>query len=134
MSTPATDRAAALIEKTRRAFEAFATGDPSLLSAALSEDVVWVFPGQSALAGTRRGIADVHAHWAAFGPALRGADFRHYLGDGERVVVLYTLDFDQGSTDGVDIVTWRDEKIVHFQVTLDTTLMDRVFGTAVPPG
>ena len=119
-----------LIEKTRRAFEAWSSGAPGVLAAALADDVEWVFPGESALAGTKRGKDEVFEHWATFGPKLRGAGWRHYLSDGERVVVLYTLEFDEGSCDGADVLTYRDGKIARFQATLDTALMERVFGAA----
>lgn len=72
-----------LIEKTRRAFEAWSSGDPGLLAAELADDVEWIFPGDSALAGTKRGRDEVFEHWGVFGPKLRGAQWRHYLSDGE---------------------------------------------------
>jgi ketosteroid isomerase-like protein len=120
-----------LIEKTRLAFEAFSNGDPGMLAAELADDVEWIFPGESALAGTKRGKDEVFEHWGVFGPKLRGAQWRHYLSDGERVVVVYTLDFDEGSCDGADVLTYRDGKIARFQASLDTALMERVFGAAV---
>jgi ketosteroid isomerase-like protein len=120
-----------LINKTRLAFEAFSNGDVSVMAAELAEDVEWVFPGESALAGTKRGKDEVYEHWGVFGAKLRGARWHHYLSDGDRVVVLYTLDFDEGSCDGADVLSYRDGKIAHFQATLDTLLMERVFG-AVP--
>lgn len=119
-----------LIEKTRRAFEAFSSGDPGVMAAELADDVEWVFPGESALGGTKHGKEEVFEHWGLFGGQLRGAEWRHYLSDGERVVVLYTLDFDGGSCDGADVLTYRDGKIVRFKAALDTALMERVFGAA----
>lgn len=116
-----------MIETTRTAFQAWSSGDPGVLADLLAEDVEWVFPGESALGGTKRGRAEVFTHWARFGPALRGADWRHFLSDGERVAVVYRLDFELGSCDGVDVITYRDGRIVHFHSALDTALMERVF-------
>jgi ketosteroid isomerase-like protein len=117
-----------LIEKTSAAFDAWSAGDADLLAAALADDVRWVFPGNSDIGGTKSGKEEVFAHWARFGPALRGAEWKRYLSDGERVVVLYTLDFEHGSCDGADVLTFRDGKITCFQSHLDTALMERVFG------
>ena len=117
-----------LISKTRRAFEAWSAGDPDVLAALLADEVEWIFPGDSAIAGTKRGKGEVFEHWGRFGGQLRGAEWRHYLSDGERVVVLYTLEFDAGSCDGADVLTYRDGKLVKFQANLDTALMERVFG------
>ena len=118
----------ALIEKTKRAFEAWSSGDAGVLAAELADEVEWIFPGDSAIGGTKRGTDEVFAHWGRFGAQLRGAEWRHYLSDGERVVVLYTLEFDGGSCEGADVLTYRDGKIVSFRATLDTALMERVFG------
>jgi ketosteroid isomerase-like protein len=117
-----------LIEKTKRAFEAWSSGDAGVMAAELADDVEWTFPGHSAIGGTKHGTDEVYAHWARFGAQLRGAEWRHYLSDGERVIVLYTLEFDAGSCDGADVLTYRDGKIVSFRATLDTALMERVFG------
>jgi ketosteroid isomerase-like protein len=117
-----------LIAKTSAAFDAWLAGDADLLAATLADDVEWVFPGNSDIGGTKKGREEVFAHWARFGPALRGAEWKHYLSDGDRVVVLYTLDFERGSCDGADVLTYRDGKIVRFQAHLDTALMERVFG------
>jgi hypothetical protein len=54
--------------------------------------------------------------------------WKHYLSDGQRVVVLYSLEFDAGSCDGADVLAYRDVRIVKFQAHLDTALMERVFG------
>jgi ketosteroid isomerase-like protein len=117
-----------LIEQTSQAFDAWLAGDAGPLTAALADDVEWIFPGNSDIGGTKHGRDEVFAHWARFGPALRGAEWKNFLSDGERVVVLYTLDFEHGTCDGADVLTYRHGRIVRFQAHLDTALMERVFG------
>jgi ketosteroid isomerase-like protein len=114
----------ALIAKTSEAFDAWLTGDADLLAAALADDVEWVFPGNSDIGGTKCGKDEVFAHWARMGPEICGAEWKRFLSDGEHVVVLYRLDFKNGSCDGA----YRDGKIVRFQAHLDTALMERIFG------
>ncbi len=61
-----------LIEKTKRAFEAWSSGDAGVMAAELADDVEWTFPGHSAIGGTKHGTDEVYAHWARFGAQLRG--------------------------------------------------------------
>jgi catechol 1,2-dioxygenase len=118
-----------LLDRTRTAFDAFSAGDSSVLAEMLADDVEWVVPGNSKLSGVKRGKEEVFEHWATFGPALRGAEWKHFLCDGQRVLVVYTLTFDAGSCDGVDVIEFHDGKIVRFQPNLDTALLERIFGS-----
>jgi uncharacterized protein len=119
-----------LIEQAKRAFEGFAQGDSGPMAGDLADDIEWIVPGNSAISGTKRGKDEVFAHWQRFAEQLRGLEMKHYLSDGEHVAVAYDLTFDGGSCPGVDVLTYRDGKIVTFQAHADTALMERVYGSA----
>ncbi len=53
----------------------------------------------------------------------------HFLGDEERVMVLIHTTIAGESSDQVDVLTYRDGKVVKGQSVLDTLFSQRIFGT-----
>lgn len=118
-----------LIEITRNAYEAWTQGDPQPALDSFSDDIEWIVPGNTALSGTYTGKDEVMAMWQKLPEHLRGMDLQYYLSDGERVVVLTNVQLDVGDADQADVLTFKDGKVVKFQVALDTALWEKAFGT-----
>lgn len=118
-----------LIELTKKSYEAWTTGDPEPALASLADDVEWTIPGNTALSGTYKGKDEVMGLWTKLPEHLRGMDLQYFLSDGERVVVLYRIELDAGAADQADVLTYKDEKVVKFQVALDTALWEKAYGS-----
>ena len=74
----------------RRMYEAINDGDVATAAACFAPDAVWILPGRGPMAGTHRGVREIHeSFFARLGP-LSGGTFRAELLDvaeGERYVV-----------------------------------------------
>ena len=74
----------------RRLYEAIGRGDVAAAAECFAPGAVWVLPGRGPLAGTHRGVREIHENFfARLGP-LSGGTFRAELLDvavGERYIV-----------------------------------------------
>jgi ketosteroid isomerase-like protein len=74
----------------RRMYEAINAGDVATAAACFAPGAVWILPGRGPMAGTHRGVQEIHQNFfARLGP-LSGGTFRAELLDvaeGERYVV-----------------------------------------------
>ena len=117
------------IERTKKAYEAFAAADIDGASADIDDDVEWIVPGNSAISGTYRGKQDVIAFWMKLAEKGFTSSPQYFLGDDERVVVLTSVTSGGETSDQADVVTFRDGKVVKFQSAGDTAMQERVWGT-----
>ena len=113
---------------TQSAYQAFAAGDLDGALADMADDIEWVVPGNSAISGTYRGKDEV----TNFFMTLAGKSFQtepqHFIADGDHVVVLTRTTADGQSTDQVDVLTFRDDKLAKFQSAGDTALQETIWG------
>src|ERR1700750_2971768 len=71
-------------------YAAVTRGDAAAAAACFAPDAVWVLPGRGPLAGTHRGVREIHENFFARLAPLSGGTFRAELLDvaeGERYVV-----------------------------------------------
>jgi len=117
------------VERAKRAYAAFSAGDAAGAMADMADEIEWITPGNSAISGTVHGKQAVGALWAQ----LAGKGFttapQFWFSDEERVVVLTHTTIEGGEADSVDVLTFRDGKLVKFQSAGDTALTERVFGS-----
>lgn len=80
------------IEIVQRLYADFGRGDIPALLAALDPEVEWINAGPDAIAyaGTRHGVAQVQAFFAALAASIEVQTFepREFLAQGDRVIVL----------------------------------------------
>ena len=117
------------IEKTRKAYAAFAAADIDAASENLSDDIDWTVPGNSAISGTYRGKDEVISFWIKLAEKGFTTEPEHFLGDEERVVVLSKITADGQSSDQADVLTFRDGKVIRFQSAGDTALQEKIWGS-----
>ena len=117
------------IEKTRKAYAAFAAADIDAASENLSDDIDWTVPGNSAISGTYRGKDEVIGFWIKLAEKGFTTEPEHFLGDEERVVVLSKITADGQSSDQADVLTFRDGKVIRFQSAGDTALQEKIWGS-----
>jgi ketosteroid isomerase-like protein len=117
------------IEKTRKAYAAFAAADIDAASENLSDDIEWIVPGNSTVSGTYRGKDEVIGFWVKLAEKGFTTEPEHFLGDDERVVVLSKTTADGQHSDEADVLTFQDGKVVRFQSAGDTALQERIWGS-----
>lgn len=117
------------IEKTKKAYAAFAASDVDGASADLDDQIEWVVPGNSTISGTYRGKDEVVAFWMELAGKGFTTEPEHFLGDDERVVVLTRITADGESSDQADVLHFRDGKVYKFQAAGDTAMQERIWGS-----
>jgi ketosteroid isomerase-like protein len=117
------------IERTKQAYAAFAASDIDGAAANLADDIEWIVPGNSKVSGTYRGKDEVIGFWIRLAEKSFTTRPEHFLGDDERVVVLTSTTADGHTSDSVDVLTFRDGKVVKFQIAGDTALQEHIWGT-----
>jgi len=114
----------------RRGYAAFAAGDAAAAMAEMVDDIEWITPGNSAISGTVRGKEALGAHWGQVMAKGYSTNPQYWFADGDRVVVLTQNTLGDQTVDIADVLTFNaDGKLVKFQTTSDTALLERVFGT-----
>jgi len=117
------------LEKTKRAYAAFSSGDAEGAMQDLADDIEWITPGKSAISGTVRGKQEVGALWGKFLEQGFKTSPQYWFADDERVVVLTRVTVAGEEADEADVLTFRDGKVVRFQSASDTALLERVYGS-----
>jgi uncharacterized protein len=105
-------------ELVRRGFEAFGTGDMAALDRLFAEDIVWHFPGTSAVSGDFRGKAEVLG-WLSKNAELSGGTLRvephDILANDEHAVALIRVTAQRGGKSlddqSVQVFHIRDGKV-----------------------
>ena len=115
------------LENTKKAYAAFQSGDVAAAMEDLSDEIEWVVPGESAVSGTYRGKDEVLGFWMKLAEKNFTTTPEHFLADDERVVVLTRTTVADQAADSVDVMTFRDGKVVRFQSALDTALQARIW-------
>ncbi len=117
------------IGSAKAGYAAFSWGDPAAAMANMADDVEWVVPGNSTVSGTYHGKEELGAFWMKLAEKSYTQVAELFLGDEERVMVLVHATVAGESSDRVDILTYRDGKLVKIQNVLDTLFEQRIFGT-----
>lgn len=110
------------------AYEAFAKGDAEGAMRDIDDSIEWTVRGHSALSGKYKGKQEVGRLWGA----LMSKGFRtqphDYIAEGDKVVVLTTVQVDGESSESADVLTSNSEgKLVAFESLGDESVMERVF-------
>jgi uncharacterized protein len=110
------------------AYAAFGNGDAEGAMRNIDDSIVWTVRGDNALTGTyndKRAVGELWTEFMAKGLRSNPHDF---VADGDKVVVLTTLELDGESNESADVLTYNgDGKLVAFDTLGDATLANRVF-------
>jgi ketosteroid isomerase-like protein len=120
--------AEANIESAKKGYAAFAAADVATAMANLSDDIEWIMSGESALSGTYRGKAQVGELWATIAEKSYMTSPQRFLADDDIVVVLSNINVQRESAEQVDVLTYRDGKVVQFRSMSDIAMQERVYG------
>jgi hypothetical protein len=117
------------ILSAKAGYAAVSWGDFAAAMVSFADGIEWVVPGNSAVSGTYHGKEELGAFWRKFEEKSFAQVAELFLGDEERVMVLIHMTIAGESTDRVDILTYRDGKVVKVQSVQDTLLLQQIFGT-----
>jgi len=118
-----------IMTSAKAGYAAFSWGDRAAAMVNMADDIEWVVPGNSAVSGTYHGKEELGALWTKLAEKSLTMVPEHFLGDEERVMVLVHMTIDGESSDRVDILTYRDGKVVKVQSVQDTLFLQHIFGT-----
>ena len=117
------------LESAKRAYAAFQAGDAAGAMENMADDIEWITAGNSAISGTRHGKQEIGQLWGIFAEKGFSTKPQHWFSDDERVVVLTEVTLDGETADSVDVLTFKDGKVVKFQTAGDTAMLERIMGT-----
>jgi ketosteroid isomerase-like protein len=116
------------LELAKSGYEAFQRGDLEGALAPLADDIEWVVPGRSSVSGTYRGKQEVADYWAKLAEKGLELSTEYWFADDNKVVCLDHFKLDGEESDGADVLTFREGKVVKFQSAMDTAMLERIFG------
>ena len=109
------------------AYAAFAKGDAQGAMRNIDDSIKWTVRGDNALTGEYSGKQAVGDLWGEFMSKNFRSDPHDFVADGDKVVVLTTVHLEGETTEGADVLTYRDGKLVAFETLGDASVADRVF-------
>jgi ketosteroid isomerase-like protein len=118
-----------ILGSAKAGYAAFSWGDLDAAMAQMADDIEWVVPGESVVSGTYHGKEEFRAFFMKLAETSYTQEAQLFLGDEEQVMVLLHTTLAGESSDQVDILTYRDGKVVKGRSVLDTLLGKRVLGT-----
>ena len=110
------------------AYAAFAKGDAEGAMRDIDDSIEWTVRGDNALTGTYNDKQAVGKLWTDF----MSKDFRSsphdFVAEGDKVVVLTTVQLEGESIENADVLTYNDDsKLIAFETLGDAAVADRVF-------
>jgi len=125
------------VQQAKDNYAAFGRGDIAAIMQTLVDDVEWIVPGTADVptAGTFRGKQAVQDWFGVVGQTVEFQRFEPYefIGQGDKVVVLvHVAGLVRGTnraytSEDAHVATYRDGKLVHFQVFTDTAATAAAF-------
>lgn len=111
------------------AYAAFGRGDAEGAMRDIDDSIKWTVRGNNALTGVHKGKQAVGELWGKFLSKEFSTAPHDFIADGDKVVVLTTVHLEGETTEGADVLTYRDGKLVSFDTIGDTRVADRVFAS-----
>jgi ketosteroid isomerase-like protein len=110
------------------AYAAFGNGDAEGAMRDIDDSIEWTVRGDNALTGTYNDKQAVGKLWTEF----MTKDFRSsphdFVAEGDKVVVLTTVQLEGESIESADVLTYNDDsKLIAFETLGDATVANRVF-------
>ena len=94
----------------------------------IDDSIEWTVRGDNALTGTYNGKQEVGELWGKFMSADFSNNPHDFIAEGDKVVVLTTVQLEGESGEGADVLTYNgDGKLVKFDTLSDPTVANRVF-------
>jgi uncharacterized protein len=109
-------------------YAAFGRGDAEGAMANIDDSIEWTVRGDNALTGTHTGKQAVVELWGKLMSKSFSTQPHDFIADGDKVVVLTTVELEGETSEGADVLTYNAEgKLVAFDTLGDETVPNRVF-------
>ena len=120
------------IKIVQKAYGDFSRGDLPAVLDAFADDILWISPGNSALAGEKRGKEEVTGFFRTLMETWEFLAFEpgEYIASGDRVVALGRYEARSRQTGRTAATHWamvwtfREGKAIHFQEYMDTGALE----------
>jgi ketosteroid isomerase-like protein len=115
-------------QTAQEAYAAFSRGDAEGAMRNIDDSIEWTARGDNALTGIYRGKQAVGELWGKLASKSFRTAPHDFIADGEKVVVLATVELDGEAVESADVLTYNGAgRLVAFETFGDTTIADRVF-------
>lgn len=115
-------------QATQDAYAAFSKGDAEGAMSNIDDSIKWTVRGDNALSGTHEGKQAVGELWGKFMSKSFSTDPHDFIAEGDKVVVLTTVQLDGETVEGADVLTYNgDGKLVAFDTLADEAVPNRVY-------
>jgi len=115
-------------QTAQEAYAAFSSGDAEGAMRNIDDSVEWTVRGDNALTGVHKGKQAVGELWGKFMTKGFATKPHHFLADGDKVVVLSTIEIEGEAEEGADILTYNSTgKLIAFDTLGDPTVANRAF-------
>jgi uncharacterized protein len=115
-------------QTAQEAYAAFGSGDAEGAMRNIDDSIAWKVRGNNALTGTYNGKQAVGELWGKLLAKGFRTSPRDFIADGDKVVVLTTVQLDGETVESADVLTYSASgKLVAFETVGETQLADRVF-------
>jgi uncharacterized protein len=115
-------------EAAEAGYRAFAQGDAAAAMKDMDDQVEWTARGDSSITGTYTGKHEIGELWSKMAEKGLRTEPRHFIADGDKVVVLTTVTLDGESAESADVLTYNEEgKMIAFEQFGDPAVANRVF-------
>ncbi len=110
------------------AYAAFGSGDAEGAMRNIDDSIEWTVRGDNALTGTYNGKQEVGELWGKFMSKDFSNNPHDFIAEGDKVIVLTTVQLEGESIEGADVLTYNGEgKLVAFDTLADEAVPNRVF-------
>ena len=110
------------------AYAAFGTGDTEGAMRDIDDSIEWTVRGDNALTGTYNDKQAVGKLWTEFMSKGFRSSPHDFVAEGDKVVVLTTVQLDDESIESADVLTYNDDsRLIAFETLGDAKVADRVF-------
>ena len=110
------------------AYAAFGTGDAEGAMRNIDDSIEWTVRGDNALTGTYNDKQAVGKLWTEFMSKGFRSSPHDFVAEGDKVVVLTTVQLDDESIESADVLTYNDDsRLIAFETLGDAKVADRVF-------
>lgn len=117
-------------QTARDAYTAFGRGDAEGAMRNIDDSIQWTVRGDNALTGTHTGKQAVGELWGKFLGKGFSTTPHDFLADGDKVVVLTTIQLEGETLESADVLTYNEAgKLVAFDTLGDPSVANRAFAT-----
>jgi uncharacterized protein len=116
------------VETAKKAYEAYGNADVETVLSTFDDDIEWDVPGNSAISGTYHGKDKFMELLGKLAEKSFTTTPERFFADDDDVAVITRITAGGESALQVDVLTYRNGKVVKALSIADTAMQERVYG------